>query len=57
MPHRIAAKMRRLALKCQRLAASCKDRDTANELEGLGAELAQEALALDDILDHIDSAT
>jgi hypothetical protein len=43
MPHRIAERLRQLAIKCTRLADECTDKSIANELEGVGAELAQKA--------------
>ena len=49
MPHPIAERLRQIAIKCARLAASCTDKKTANELEGVSAELAEKAQHLDDL--------
>jgi hypothetical protein len=54
MPHRIAERLREIALHCTRLAAKCTDKNTANELEGVSAELAQKAQKLDDLFNHIE---
>jgi hypothetical protein len=40
-----------------RLADGCTDKNVANELEGLGAELAQKAQKLDELFDIIDKAS
>jgi hypothetical protein len=57
MPHRIAERLRQLAIKCTRLADECTDKSIANELEGVGAELAQKAQKLDDLFNLIEKAS
>jgi hypothetical protein len=57
MPRRIAEQLRQLAMKCMRVADSCADKNIANELEGISAELAQKAQSLDDLFNHIESAS
>ena len=57
MPRRIPEQQRQLAMKCKRLADSCADKNIANELEGVRAELAQIAQSLDDLFNHIESAS
>ena len=49
MSQQIAERLRQIAVKCARLSANCTDKMTANELEGVGAELAQTAQNLDDL--------
>jgi hypothetical protein len=49
MPHPIAERLRQIAIECARLAASCTDKHTADELEGVSAELAEKARNLDDL--------
>jgi hypothetical protein len=49
VPHRIAEQLRQLAIQCQKLAAESKDKDIANELEGVGFELAEEARKLEEL--------
>ena len=57
MPHRLAERLRQIAVKCARLAASCTDKNTANELEGVSAELAQSAKNLDDLFNLTEKAS
>ena len=57
MPHRIAEHIRQIAIKCAHLTDSCTDKNTANELEGVSAELAQAAQKLDDLFNHIEKAS
>jgi hypothetical protein len=52
----MAERLREIAVKCTRLAASTTDKNTANELEGIAAELAQKAQKLDDIFNHFETA-
>jgi hypothetical protein len=47
--NRIAHELRELATKCARLASYIADKDIANELEGIGAELMEKAQALDQL--------
>ena len=54
MPHRIAESLRQTAIKCSRLATACTDKNIANELEGVSAELAEKAQTLDDLFNHIE---
>ena len=54
MPHRIAERLRQIATKCAHLADTCTDKNTADELEGVSAELAQKAQKLDDLFNLID---
>ena len=54
MPHQIAERLRQIATKCAHLADTCTDKNTANELEGVSAELAQKAQKLDDLFNLID---
>jgi len=49
VPNRIAHELRELATKCARLASYTTDKDIANELEGIGAELMDKAQALDQL--------
>ena len=49
MSQQIAERLRQIAVKCARLSANCTDKMTANELEGVSAELAQKAQNLDDL--------
>ena len=57
MPHQIAERLRELAIKCARLAHDSMDKNTANELEGVSAELAQNARKLDDLFKLIGKAS
>ena len=57
MPHRIAEHLRQIAIKCTHLTDSCTDKNTANELEGVSAELAQAAQKLDDLFNYIEKAS
>ena len=57
MPHQIAERLRQIAVKCARLSASCTDKMTANELEGVSAELAQKAQNLDDLFNHAEKTS
>jgi hypothetical protein len=57
MPYRIAEQLRQLALRCAHLANSCSDRNVANELEGVSAELAEQAQKLDGLFDLIEKAS
>jgi hypothetical protein len=57
MPHRIAERLRQLATKCSSLADSCADKNTANELEGVSAELTQKAHKLDDLFTYIEKVS
>ena len=57
MPHRIAEQLRELAMKRQKLASESKDKDVANELEGVGADLAEKAKKLEDLFVIIDEAS
>ena len=56
MPRRIAERLREIALKCDRLARTTTDKSTANELEGIAADLAQKAQKLDDLFNHFEAA-
>ena len=49
--------MRSQPLAAGRLAGSCTDKKLAKELEGLSAEIAEKAQALDELFRHIESAT
>jgi hypothetical protein len=55
MPRRIAERLRDIAIRCDRLARTTTDKITANELEGVAAELAQKAQKLDELFNHIES--
>jgi hypothetical protein len=57
MPHRIAERLRQIAIKCAHLSDNCADKNTANELEGVSAELAQTAQKLDDLFNHIEQVS
>jgi hypothetical protein len=57
MPYRIAEQLRQLALRCSHLANNCSDKATANELEGVSAELAEQAQKLDGLFDLIEKAS
>lgn len=57
VPHRIAERLRQIAIKCVRLADACTDKNTANELEGVSAELAQKAQKLGDLFNHLEKAS
>lgn len=57
MPHRIAERLRELAIKCAHLADDSTDKNTANELEGVSAELAQKAQKLDELFNLIEKAS
>jgi hypothetical protein len=57
MSRRIAEELRQLAVKCTKLADESKDRDTANELEGVSAELAEKARELDRLFSNSDEAS
>jgi hypothetical protein len=54
MPRRIAERLRDIAIKCDRLARTTTDKTTANELEGMAAELAQKAQKLDELFKLIE---
>ena len=56
MPRKIADRLREIAVKCDRLARTTTDKTTANELEGVAADLAQKAQKLDDLFNHIEAA-
>jgi hypothetical protein len=56
MPHRVATQLRELAMKCQRMADECKDKDIANELEGVSFELTEKAKKLEDLYAIIEAA-
>lgn len=57
MPHRIAERLRDISVRCVRLADECTDKKTADELEGISAELAQKVHKLDDLFKLIETAT
>jgi hypothetical protein len=57
MNHRIVEHLRTLAIKCSRLAKDCEDRRTANELEGISVDLAENAKSLDDLFNLIDKTS
>lgn len=57
MSNRIVEHLRMLALRCSRLAKDCSDRQTANELEGISADLAENARSLDDLFNLIDKTS
>ena len=57
MPHLIAEQLRALAVKCSRLARESSDRGTANQLEGVSAQLAEKAQRLDELFTLIDKAS
>lgn len=57
MTNRIVEHLRTLAVKCSRLAKDCTDKGTANELEGIGADLAENAQSLDDLFELIDKTS
>lgn len=54
MPRKVAEQIRRIAIKCQRLAARSTDRQVADELEGVSAELAESARTLDELFMRIE---
>ena len=57
MPHRIAERLRQIAIKCDRLAHTTTDKNVANELEGIAAELAAKAQNLDELFNQLDAAS
>ena len=57
MPHRIAERLRQIAIKCDRLAHTTTDKNVANELEGVAAELAAKAQKLDELFNQLDAAS
>lgn len=57
MTNRIVDHLRALAVKCSRLAKDCTDEGTAHELEGIGADLAENAQSLDDLFELIDKTS
>jgi hypothetical protein len=44
-------------LQYSKLARDCSDRQTANELEGISADLAENARSLDDLFNLIDKTS
>jgi hypothetical protein len=50
MPHLLAEELRQVAMKCSQLATDCSDKNIANELEGIGVQLAEQARKLDTLL-------
>jgi hypothetical protein len=56
MPRKIAERLREIAIKCDRLARTTTDKNTANELEGVAADLAQKAQKLDELFNHMEAA-
>jgi hypothetical protein len=44
-------------LHCSKLAKNCSDRQTANELEGISADLAENARNLDDLFNLMDKTS
>ena len=56
MPRRIAEGLREIAIRCDRLAHTVPDKTTANELEGIAADLAEKARKLDEFFKLIDDA-
>lgn len=54
MPCGEAEELRRIAMTCQHAAAHCTDPDLAGQLEGLAAELSQQALTLDRLFDQME---
>ena len=57
MTHRIAERLRQLAKRLVHHADSSTDKTTANELEGISAELVQKAQKLDDLFNLIEKAS
>jgi hypothetical protein len=57
MTNRIVEHLRELAIKCSQLAKACPDKPTANELEGIGADLAENAQSLDDLFNLMDKTS
>lgn len=57
MSNRIVEHLRTLALHCSKLAKNCSDRQTANELEGISADLAENARNLDDLFNLMDKTS
>ena len=55
MPYRISERLREIAIRCARLADTTTDKNTANELEGIAAELAQKAQKLNDLFNQIET--
>ena len=49
MPLRIVEQLRQLAMKCQKLARDSEDKDIANEVEGVSAELVEKARKLEEL--------
>jgi len=59
MPRKIAEGLREVAIKFDCMARTTTDKTTANELEGVAAELAQKAQKaqkLDDLFNHMEAA-
>jgi hypothetical protein len=50
MPHLLAEQLRQVAVQCSQLARDCSDKNIANELEGIGLQLAEQARKLDVLL-------
>jgi hypothetical protein len=57
MTNRIVEHLRSLAVKCSRLAKDCPDKRTADELEGMGVDLAENAQSLDDLFNLMDKTS
>jgi hypothetical protein len=49
-PHLLAEQLRQVAVQCSQLARDCSDKKIANELEGVGVQLAEQARKLDVLL-------
>ena len=47
MPYEMADELRRLSVECSQLAKECSNKSIANEIEGIGAELAEKAGRID----------
>jgi hypothetical protein len=57
MPLKIAEQIRTIALRCSQIAKTCTDKRSANELEGVSAELVQKAAALEELFNVIAEAS
>ncbi len=56
MSWREPEQLREIAVSCQRMAARCTDRSIAEVLESVSAELAHNALRLDELFKLLDKA-
>ena len=57
MPLKIAEQIRAISVRCSQIAKTCADKRAADDIEGVSAELAEKAAALEDLFKVIAEAS